>query len=223
MNRFKLMFSKHEKLKDNKYFSRLMTHKGPNSLRIGVFFDGTMNDARTPDKWTNIYKLSKLYPQTLDPSFTKGTPTCRIYVRGVGTSPIELRAALDTATGWGGEERINGVVYAIVKFLEEFNNLYNKYPQTIKFDIFGFSRGAALARNFVNAILQNFFTSEFTRTYPLTMEIEFLGLFDTVASVGVPGNEKNPGYALHVPLEKIKTKTICYRQCKTDPLTPIEN
>lgn len=208
MNRFKLMLSKHEKLKDNKYFSSLMTHQGPKSLRIGVFFDGTMNDQSVPDKFTNIFKLSTLYPQTLGSNLTGVTPSCRIYIRGVGTAPNELRAASDTATGWGGEERINGVVYAIVQFLERFKSLFGHHPQTVKFDIFGFSRGAALARNFVNAVLQNFFTSEFTTTYPLTMEIEFLGLFDTVASIGIPGNEKNPGYALHVPLDKIKTKTI---------------
>lgn len=77
--------------------------------------------------------------------------------------------------------------------------------KAIHFSIFGFSRGAALARAFSNRLANDFkgdgkggYTYQGVPAY-----INFLGVFDTVASFGLPG--KNWGgwspKALHVPAQ----------------------
>lgn len=55
-------------------------------------------------------------------------------------------------------------------------------------DIIGFSRGAAQARDFANKLKEK---------YPC-VKIRWIGLFDTVASVGLP-NDVNVGYKLGIP------------------------
>lgn len=70
----------------------------------------------------------------------------------------------------------------------------------INLSIFGFSRGAALARAFSNDMLKSCVTGKdcVTRYNGVPIRIHFMGLFDTVASFGVPSrnvdtpfNEKN--------------------------------
>jgi uncharacterized protein (DUF2235 family) len=56
-------------------------------------------------------------------------------------------------------------------------------------DVIGFSRGAALALHFVNEV-DHYFNHA---------PVRFLGLFDTVASFGKPGNEVNLGWKLTLP------------------------
>ena len=69
-------------------------------------------------------------------------------------------------------------------------------------DIIGFSRGAALAREFANMINEgSFFTGNYQhewnrygrlftrRVFQKCPEVRFLGIFDTVASFGMPGND----------------------------------
>jgi len=59
----------------------------------------------------------------------------------------------------------------------------------INLSIFGFSRGAALARAFSNDLLKKCHTDKdgILRYGTYAMRINFMGLFDTVASFGVPG------------------------------------
>lgn len=56
-------------------------------------------------------------------------------------------------------------------------------------DIIGFSRGAALALHFANQV---------QKEQP-GAEVRFLGLWDTVASFGLPGNDLNIGWDLTLP------------------------
>jgi Uncharacterized alpha/beta hydrolase domain (DUF2235) len=61
--------------------------------------------------------------------------------------------------------------------------------KTISFSIFGFSRGAALARAFTNRLAEKL-TSAGAGVYKfqgVEARINFVGLFDTVASFGLPG------------------------------------
>jgi len=63
-------------------------------------------------------------------------------------------------------------------------------------DIIGFSRGSALALEFANTIYDDGVEKDSSRIKP---EIRFIGIWDTVASFGLPGNNVNLGYNLHVP------------------------
>ncbi len=60
-------------------------------------------------------------------------------------------------------------------------------------DIVGFSRGAATALEFANEIRDEFAGGS------RPPEIRFLGLWDTVASFGIPGNNINLGFELTLP------------------------
>lgn len=64
----------------------------------------------------------------------------------------------------------------------------------INISIFGFSRGAALARAFSNRILKNCTMEGGQLTYAgISVRLNFLGVFDTVASFGVPSqNARTP-------------------------------
>ncbi len=65
----------------------------------------------------------------------------------------------------------------------------HRLVKTISFSVFGFSRGAALARAFTNRLADKLkFAGHSTYTYEgVEARIAFLGVFDTVASFGLPG------------------------------------
>ncbi|VWC46772.1 T6SS phospholipase effector Tle1-like catalytic domain-containing protein [Burkholderia lata] len=72
-----------------------------------------------------------------------------------------------------------------------------RYPQTIKqiwINVIGFSRGAACARVFVNKLInewaRNGRIGYQTGQYALNYKVNFVGLFDTVASVGPPDSTR---------------------------------
>lgn len=75
------------------------------------------------------------------------------------------------------------------KGLDDLNRALSAHRliKSIEVSVFGFSRGAALARAFVNRLLKSCKSSDGVLTYqsyPITFR--FLGIFDTVASFGRP-------------------------------------
>lgn len=120
-------------------------------LVIGIFFDGTGNnkDAEPPGRHTNVVKLWDLYSES--------TTRTKIYIQGVGTkkvkeemkkSPIGLGLGIGI---YGGGERLIDARKIVLRALEAYQVNYGP-PQTVIFDVFGFSRGAMLARHFVNMV-----------------------------------------------------------------------
>ncbi|WP_179402982.1 T6SS phospholipase effector Tle1-like catalytic domain-containing protein [Burkholderia guangdongensis] len=72
-----------------------------------------------------------------------------------------------------------------------------RYPQTVKqiwINVIGFSRGAACARVFVNKLINEWASNGRigyqTGRYALNYKVNFVGLFDTVASVGPPDSTR---------------------------------
>jgi uncharacterized protein (DUF2235 family) len=104
----------------------------------------------------------------------------RFYLEGIGTRHGFVGKILGGATGKGGRIRI-------VEALAEFDRNFADGDRDI--DIVGFSRGAALALHFANEIYEE----------RGGVEIRFLGLWDVVASFGVPGNELNINWTLTLP------------------------
>jgi hypothetical protein len=95
------------------------------------------------------------------------------------------------------------------KSLQELSDalLSHRLIKIINISIFGFSRGAALARAFTNDFLKKCNTDEhgILKYNDFPVRINFMGLFDTVASFGVPsanmdglGGEKNLKISSHV-------------------------
>lgn len=166
-------------------------------VHIGVFFDGTGNHKSNDTKKgkeSNIAKLSELYRTGWLEDLS--SDTCdyygdMIYKEGVGTSGGKWDAITGGAAGSGGAKRINEAIDALVYLLDW------TYPHRAKqgedtyrdrvIDVFGFSRGAAMARDFINT-----FNKRNIRRFKLSnIRFNFVGLYDTVGSFGEAGNNIN--------------------------------
>ncbi|MCE7565186.1 DUF2235 domain-containing protein [Aliivibrio fischeri] len=148
--------------------------KAERTLRIGVFFDGTgqnnPNDAYK-EQWgnksrTNVARLFDAYPEVEEDTY-------KIYVSGVGTvDDIPIAAGVRNAIIDAGDDETKiGQIFGVYDDTGAFRkwqslllrlriiianlidtDVYQKVTH-IEFDVFGFSRGAALARHFINAAL----------------------------------------------------------------------
>lgn len=129
----------------------------------------------------------------------------RTYVEGIGTKKGKPDDSIGSGTGRMDRGVIGKVEEGIKQIIEDFKSI--KVPIKTKLingievaqidklviDIFGFSRGAAAARHFANVISdqEEFVCGALSEAlekagYPLeqgSVEIRFIGLFDTVAAV----------------------------------------
>lgn len=181
------------------------------TLNIGVFFDGTWNSmnnaeagfamrARGEDtSKLGSYDTSVTHPAHLstryfDPSDSDPGKVAyeRVYIEGVGArTGGEDAKFLSGATGIGLRGVGMRLSYAKRRIAEIIADHSAPCPaKEIFLDVFGFSRGAATARIFCN---------EIKLRYGNRATIRFLGLFDTVAAIGIPSDEiSEAGYNLNV-------------------------
>jgi len=171
------------------------------NLQFGLFFDGTGNnyevDRLTPnDEYepTNIAKLFELYNETPDKGIGKH------YINGVGTGGVNLRkqgddadySNIEMAFGLGIQKRVDQALAKLKAFAKA-----NKNIQNLNIDVFGFSRGAATARIFVNQLNQKF-NEDNNLLSGVKPQVRFLGIYDTVGSIGISGDGSNAGYNLNI-------------------------
>ncbi|WP_257461085.1 T6SS phospholipase effector Tle1-like catalytic domain-containing protein [Archangium lipolyticum] len=173
---------------------------------VSFFFDGTGNNMEADvrnDKHSNVARLFRLHQDN------PAQGIFRYYLPGIGTL---FRAINDTGgkmaagTGGKGEERLDWAM----NLLEE--RFAKSKGALLNVSLFGFSRGAALARAFAVRIAERSergkdgvwrFSHKGTG-YPI--RICFMGLFDTVASVGVAMAANNePARGLTVGLFGLET------------------
>lgn len=176
-------------------------------VRIGIFFDGTGNnkekDVATASA-TNVAKLWNVYRHD-------ESKLARAYYHGVGSSGGTLDTIFGGAFGAGGKSRIERHLQICSEF---FTRGTNGEAVEKRIDLYGFSRGAALARDFANEV-KNRGIEDRTRpperyetiyagegppvqipVYPRVRGVKvcFVGVFDTVSSFGMPGNNTDIGY-----------------------------
>jgi hypothetical protein len=206
------------------------------ALRIGVFFDGTGNNAnntaagllcgaqhpiapqdipascqpymKDPDSSygagaTNIKKLADLYHEA---PVAEGEGSIKrvsrpLYIEGIGTEANEKDSMVGQGMG-RGDTGVAGRVQTSFTFIKQvIEDALQENPDSeissITFDTFGFSRGAAAARHFSNEIVRGkqgplrdlltAYASNFSRTfndqYGSSINMGFIGLFDTVPSI----------------------------------------
>lgn len=82
-------------------------------------------------------------------------------------------------------DRRHGVLSALQKKHSKPGGQLNRSIQKVWVNVFGFSRGAAAARVFVNRLINTWAPGGLIAG-AIPYEVNFLGLFDTVASVGIP-------------------------------------
>jgi uncharacterized protein (DUF2235 family) len=144
-------------------------------------FDGTWNsDKDGTEDDTNVCWFSEAYDGDA------------LYQKGVGTRAGKLGRVLGGITGAGGRTRCSNAMTALRENLKAGDTAI---------DIVGFSRGAALALHFANAISEKPLPG-FPAGKPPA--IRFVGLWDCVPSFGVPTNKLNVGWDLRLPDNVVK-------------------
>ncbi|WP_298258163.1 DUF2235 domain-containing protein [uncultured Litoreibacter sp.] len=171
---------------------------------IGVFFDGTNNSRNHVGKsginWhTNVDFLEQLYaPNEEEFVPYKGQMRRFIYgkryMRGIAVqengTTIDWRDPANFLDGLNGGMRgmgDQGVYVRVQEAIRQVNDLITELSAgqsvcDIVLDVFGFSRGAAAARYFANQVQAHAITAEHG-----SATVRFLGLFDTVSSIYLPG------------------------------------
>jgi uncharacterized protein (DUF2235 family) len=183
--------------------------------RLIVCCDGTWNDADSQSADTNVALLARAIHANQD---TGGTQQVVLYLRGVGSTGLKVEKLFEGAVGFGIDENIRSAYMFIAQ----------NYVPGDEIFLFGFSRGAFTARSlagFISAcgILkrqklgdlllawdyyrspqphspQGFLETCNTECH-VDATIKFLGVWDTVGALGIPGqllaakNEKR--FAFH--------------------------
>jgi len=161
-------------------------------LKMGFFFDGTGNNLDADigtDEHSNVARLFNAYPKDLP---EKGL--YKHYIPGLGTYFRDIGDIGDddgAAFAKYGDARLD-------KAMQWLNETVAKHPadkiEAIQVSVFGFSRGATLARAFARRIQARCHVDPQNDSQHLwpdvkkPLVIQFLGLFDTVASVGIPAS-----------------------------------
>jgi hypothetical protein len=175
---------------------------------FSFFFDGTGNNLgqdAANKKWSNIARLFEGHIAD-EPLIVKR------YYAGVGTpldasnpkwiDAVRDSEALGGGAGAGGDARLQLAE-------DQFKAALRANHRVIRIDVavFGFSRGAALARAFVNRILDKCEYRDGQPYWPCptaldgkaaSIHFRFLGIFDTVESVGAPAHNLS-GMRMAVP------------------------
>lgn len=130
-------------------------------------FDGTWNvDKPGSEHDTNVMWFHDTYTGP------------KHYFRGIGTRFGEFGRIIGGVTGAGGRDRIKEALDAFHADRQQGDSIV---------DVVGFSRGAALALQFVNKVCGE------------NCAVRFLGLWDTVPSFGVASIPLNIGWDLDLP------------------------
>jgi hypothetical protein len=158
--------------------------------KIVISFDGTCNEPEDAeqergffglgsledDSITNVLKLHLMLGGDLKGSSAFEDQLC-FYFSGVGTYGGKIQRAFNAGLAL---QRLDAdhIMLAATRALRAV------YEHGDEVFVFGFSRGSALARQFAS-LLQTDFPHD-------TPRIKFLGVFDTVASIGIPNlNDKD--------------------------------
>ena len=170
------------------------TPAGAKDLWLTFFFDGTGNNLDADlenDEHSNVARLYRAHE--IDDA-KKGV--FRLYIPGIGTRFAEIGDPGGEMTGNGfgarGEDRLQWAMGKLEKCIKDSSGKAG----TVNVALFGFSRGATLARAFARRIAER---SEKTagvwHFMPARQAIRlyFIGLFDTVASVGMALSANNLG------------------------------
>jgi Uncharacterized alpha/beta hydrolase domain (DUF2235) len=188
--------------------------------RLSFFFDGTGNNLEIDAPLNRLSNVAKLFNATAnDRSKAETLPR---YISGVGTSfkipnrvpgytdfPDDVGGPAGLGFGKGGNMRIDFAIGEFARLIElEMGLSAQPHIQYISLSVFGFSRGATGARAFVRRLIEQrcertekglvWRAKDGSKT---PLQLTFMGLFDTVASVGGPGRHMSWGAELAIPPE----------------------
>lgn len=151
------------------------------------------------DTRSNVSKLYALFVEgkDRDPDKNKIRESYAIYKEGVGTNAGRKDYTSGMGFGNGGAYRINEAIKDVQNFFSTHTE--DKWDRQI--DVFGFSRGAAQARDFINTFYLQFDKEDY--------EFKYVGIFDTVGSFGLIGTLSNEtNYKPNKPKDPASTKWL---------------
>jgi hypothetical protein len=174
---------------------------------INVFFDGTWNnkfnnnmyrEAKSFDEraaiygdgdGTTSYAREATAIEWLFKGYQPSDNNIGVYIEGTGTFDNEKDSDLAAALGTGSKKGfVAKYERALLLINEELSKKGRKSKvfDILKLNIYGFSRGAASARLFSNRIRRDLKQLKFEkRLQPCQVQLGFIGIFDTVDSVGL--------------------------------------
>jgi hypothetical protein len=166
------------------------------SIWLSLFFDGTGNNRfvdTSKSKQSNVARL--FFAHEYDDDSTGRYP---IYINGLGTAFEQIGEKTESTSGGafgaGGEKRLQWAQAEFDKRIAKAKARATNPKQPIRMinvSLFGFSRGAALARAFAVRLASECREKGgawMYQGYPI--RLYFMGLFDTVASAGLPASAK---------------------------------
>lgn len=192
--------------------------KGTVNIRIGVFFDGTQNNrkntnarrgnfATDAEKKEGAAAYKKMSNKSDDSYMNDLSNVARkelwyakdkyvesVYIEGIGTADFgadsdDLTDHLGVAFGSGKLGIVEKVKKGCQLVADKVKTLRGKDKvNTLIIDVFGFSRGAAAARNFIYELSKTDSKSiwgaqlEKSKLEYNRLEVRFVGLYDTVSS-----------------------------------------
>ncbi len=166
------------------------------SKKIVLCFDGTCNDPEDAKQGrnlkfelkdssiTNIFKLHLLLGGEPERGKHAFKDQLCFYYPGVGTYGHKLHQLFNAALALPNQD----VGHIIRNAAKDLSESYNDGDEVF---LFGFSRGAAIARRFAAVVNEN--VRRYRADCP-EIRIRFLAVFDTVASIGLPNldDDKKP-------------------------------
>ncbi len=198
-------------------------------IRMSLFFDGTLNNRNNTDigadnapepgrlegvgsyenDYSNVSKLEKHLNGDSRYDYDH-----KVYIEGIGTEDGQADSQMPGAALGMGSTGVKAKVY---KGVEQVRRSIEAWTldsnvteiETLHLDAFGFSRGAAAARYFCHVVLKD--EEKNIKSLALsfgveihTVEIKFVGLFDTVASHGVVHSDDTEDLKLDAVSDALK-------------------
>lgn len=156
----------------------------------------TENESYNND-WSNVARLWENYSKT-----------AAIYIEGIGTDDFkkdELNGYAFGSKETGIKQKVHNGCINIAKKINSIAGLNNGKKLIVNLDVFGFSRGAAAARHFVYEVSKRSKDSMFgllgvelknqgVKWEIITINVRFLGIFDTVSSYSEDVWTTNPKF-----------------------------
>ena len=166
------------------------------------FFDGTGNNLDADVGTLEHSNVARVYRVHAGDDMQRGI--YRRYLPGLGTYCPDINDPGGTLTGQGfgarGQDRLDWAFNELAELLKPHqaraHNPNNRLVE-VNVAVFGFSRGATLARAFVRDLHAQHAVQDNGRWYLRNghhpLRVRFMGLWDTVASVGLPMSTNNVG------------------------------
>lgn len=193
---------------------KMATKEDVVNIVVGLFFDGTGNNRTNinrresnspiytahakPSFWQDntSYENDRTNVDHLEKMYKKESLYFSIYIEGIGTTNDDYDSLKDMGTGEGSTGIRGKVKKCCEELVKTIKANTKKDVGTLTVDVFGFSRGAAAARNFVHEITlpseddkpaRGHFgeQADKSKLKIAFVRIRFAGLYDTVSAYGV--------------------------------------